>query len=208
MPNLVTHPIGKGHIQPNNHQSSNLETPKTPNITIPQHTTTKWQHESSPEISPISAFDKLSPPVSQSKSPSSRILSPLISTDTRTKSPSKVKHPYDALVDNAINSQDTVHQLDDTVHHSSADSHSITESPSAPAEPEAVEEQRQWQWAVAEEMMVDSKEARTSQILDEVGRMEVWMDSVGDRVKTVKGKLDDMEEEGGVVLNLKDANTK
>jgi hypothetical protein len=61
---------------------------------------------------------------------------------------------------------------------------------------------------VAEEMMVDSKETRTSQILDEVGRMEVWMDSVGDRVKTVKGKLDDMEEEGGVVLNLKDANTK
>jgi archaellum component FlaC len=57
-------------------------------------------------------------------------------------------------------------------------------------------------------MMVDSKEERTSQILDEVGRMEVWMDSVGDRVRNVKTKLDDMEEEGGVILNLKDANTK
>ena len=57
-------------------------------------------------------------------------------------------------------------------------------------------------------MTVDSKETRTSQILNEVGRMEVWMDSVGDRVKSVKGKLDDMEDEGGVVLNLKDANTK
>lgn len=64
---------------------------------------------------------------------------------------------------------------------------------------------RQWQWAVAEELMPDAKEARSSQILDEVGRMEVWMDSVADRVNVVKGKLDEMEEEGGTILHLKDS---
>jgi hypothetical protein len=102
-----------------------------------------------------------------------------------------------------------VHQLDETVHHSSADSSSVVVEPEAPSPSEDKGEgQRQWQWAVAEEMMVDSKEERSSQILDEVGRMEVWIDSVGDRVRNVKTKLDDMEEEGGVVLNLKDANTK
>jgi hypothetical protein len=64
------------------------------------------------------------------------------------------------------------------------------------------EELRQWQWAVAEEMMPDSKESRISEILEEVGRMEVWLDSVADRAKVVKEKLDDMEEEGGVVLHM------
>jgi archaellum component FlaC len=66
------------------------------------------------------------------------------------------------------------------------------------------EESRQWQWAVAEEMLPASKDARASQILEEVGRMEVMMDSVADRVKVVKEKLDGMEDEGGVILNLKD----
>lgn len=130
-------------------------------------------------------------------------------TDKSTKAS---KNPYDKLVDNAINSQGAVHQLDESVHHSSADSSSVvTDSfpPSTADVPDDTGEgqQRQWQWAVAEEMMTDSKEERTSQILDEVGRMEVWMDSVGDRVRNVKTKLDDMEEEGGVVLNLKDAHT-
>jgi archaellum component FlaC len=53
--------------------------------------------------------------------------------------------------------------------------------------------------------MPDAKEARTSQILDEVGRMEVWVDSVADRVKNVKEKLDEMEDEGGTILHLKDS---
>jgi hypothetical protein len=53
-------------------------------------------------------------------------------------------------------------------------------------------------------MLPASKDARASQILEEVGRMEVMMDSVADRVKVVKEKLDEMEDEGGVILNLKD----
>jgi hypothetical protein len=65
--------------------------------------------------------------------------------------------------------------------------------------------QRQWQWSVAEEIMPAASEARVSQILEEVGRMEVFMDSVADRVKTVKSKLDDSEENGGAVLHLKDS---
>jgi hypothetical protein len=56
---------------------------------------------------------------------------------------------------------------------------------------------------VAEEMMVDAKEERTSQILDEVGRMEVL--DAGARVREVKQQLDHLEEEGGPVLNLKDS---
>jgi len=65
--------------------------------------------------------------------------------------------------------------------------------------------QRQWQWSVAEEILPGSKEERTSEILSEVGRMEVYSDSVGDKVKAVKKSLDSMEEEGGVVLHLKDS---
>jgi len=66
------------------------------------------------------------------------------------------------------------------------------------------EEERQWQWAVAEEILPVSKDERASQILEEVGRMEVFLDSVADRVQVVKEKLDAMEQEGGIVLHLKD----
>jgi len=48
-------------------------------------------------------------------------------------------------------------------------------------------------------------DTRISQILEEVGRMEVFMDSVADKVNVIKSKLDEMEEEGGVVLHLKDS---
>ena len=65
--------------------------------------------------------------------------------------------------------------------------------------------QLQWQWSVAEEMLPTADYDRSSKVLDEVGRMEVWMDSVSDRVKTVKTKLDDMEDEGGVIVDLKDS---
>ena len=82
------------------------------------------------------------------------------------------------------------------------DSAKATEETEVDPNPEL---QRQWQWSVAEEMLPTADYDRSSQILEEVGRMEVWMDSVADRVKTVKSKLDDMEEEGGVVLHLKDS---
>lgn len=62
--------------------------------------------------------------------------------------------------------------------------------------------ERQWTWAVAEEMLSTSDERRISQILEEVGRMDVWLDSVADSVKVIKEKLDTMEEEGGIVLKL------
>jgi hypothetical protein len=62
--------------------------------------------------------------------------------------------------------------------------------------------QRHWQSA-AEKMLPTADYDRSSQVLDEVGRMEVWMDSVTDRVKSVKNKVD-MEEEGDV-LHLKDS---
>lgn len=62
--------------------------------------------------------------------------------------------------------------------------------------------ERQWVWAVAEEMLSTSDERRISQILEEIGRMDVWLDSVADSVKLIKEKLDMMEEEGGIVLKL------
>ena len=91
---------------------------------------------------------------------------------------------------------------------------SYSEAVVAGPKPDIVEEtevhpkseiRRQWQWSVAEELLPVADYDRSSQILDEVGRMEVWLDSVGDRVQTVKTKLDDMEEEGGVILHLKDS---
>lgn len=53
--------------------------------------------------------------------------------------------------------------------------------------------------------MTDANEATTEQILDEVGRMEVSLDNVADRVKVVKEQLDNLEDEGGPILNLKDS---
>jgi hypothetical protein len=50
-------------------------------------------------------------------------------------------------------------------------------------EVDPTELQRQRQWSVAEEMMPTADYDKSSQILDEVGRMDVWMDSVADRVK-------------------------
>lgn len=91
---------------------------------------------------------------------------------------------------------------------------SYSEAVVAGPKPDIVEEtevhpkseiRRQWQWSVAEELLPVADYDRSSQILDEVGRMEVWLDSVGDRVQTVKTKLDDLEEEGGVILHLKDS---
>src|SRR5271169_4729427 len=148
----------------------------------------------------------------------------------RTKAPADLnKNPYDQYVQHAIDSQG------DKYTHRSINSHGnitpLDESHDLP-HPEhgarakvpqkvdsvasgvgvdidsGAEMQRQWQWSVAEEMLPAASDERTSQILDEVGRMEVWMDSVADRVKIVKSKLDDMEEEGGVVLHLKDSNNE
>jgi len=65
------------------------------------------------------------------------------------------------------------------------------------------EMQRQWKWSVAEEILPDAHDAKISQILEEVWRMEVYVDSVADKVKAIKSKLDEMEEEGGLVLHLK-----
>ena len=53
---------------------------------------------------------------------------------------------------------------------------------------------------MAEQLLPLSKEERIDRILEDVERMEVWIDNVGEKVRTVKGKLDEMEEEGGVIL--------
>ena|SRR5271167_419775 len=114
----------------------------------------------------------------------------------------------------AINSHGNIAPLDESVdmpQHSHPEALVPTPRPDSA---KAIEEtevdpnpelQRQWQWSVAEEMLPTADYDRSSQILEEVGRMEVWMDSAADRVKTVKSKLDDMEEEGGVILHLKDS---
>ena len=60
--------------------------------------------------------------------------------------------------------------------------------------------QRQWRWAVAEELLPLSKEEKIEQILEDVSRMEVWIDNVAEKVKVIKMKLDEMEEEGGIIL--------
>lgn len=66
-----------------------------------------------------------------------------------------------------------------------------------------IELQRQWRWAIAEELLPLSKEEKIDRILQDVERMEVWIDDVGEKVRTIKGKLDEMEEEGGVILMTK-----
>ena len=119
----------------------------------------------------------------------------------RTKSTSGFG-PY---VDNAINAQEDIHTLKESTSKSEILVSESTEMEKLKEIDVKQETQRQWQWAVAEEMLPASKDARTSQILEEVGQMEVWMESVADRVKNVKAKLDDMEEEGGVILHLKDS---
>lgn len=134
-----------------------------------------------------------------------------------------MKNPYEQYVNNAIdaqgekyahravNSQGTITSMDESHDMPDHDHMSVTVAQTASTlNPGAgidnqEEMQRQWQWSVAEEMLPAADDARSSQILDEVGRMDVHMDSVADKVKAVKSKLDEMEEEGGVVLNLKDS---
>jgi len=133
-----------------------------------------------------------------------------------TTPPFQNKNPYDRIVQHAINSQ-----ADKFTHRGSAEISTLDESTDGPTtthpvmqplvpvkpEKELPEEdlQRQWAWSVAEEMMPDSKEERASQILEEVGRMEVFLDNVADRVKIVKEQLDHLESEGGPILHLKDS---
>ena len=54
---------------------------------------------------------------------------------------------------------------------------------------------------MAEELLPLSKEDRIEEILRDLGRMEVWIDAVGEKVGLVKMKLDEMEMEGGIVLD-------
>jgi hypothetical protein len=127
-----------------------------------------------------------------------------------TKPPLQNKNPYDRIVQHAIDSQG------DKVVHRGSGEFAINESHEGPASTHPVaqaraprdapqeELQRNWAWSVAEEMMVDAKEDKTSQILDEVGRMEVL--DAGARVREVKEQLDHLEDEGGPVLNLRDSH--
>ena len=64
---------------------------------------------------------------------------------------------------------------------------------------------RDGQFYVVEEMLPAAKDLTTSQILEEVGRMEVWMDSVADKVNVVKEKFEEIDVEGGGVRDLRDA---
>jgi hypothetical protein len=57
-----------------------------------------------------------------------------------------------------------------------------------------------WGWAVAGELLPSASEAREKEIIDQVDRLGTWDDTMAERVKVVKEKLDDLEEEGGVVL--------
>jgi hypothetical protein len=126
-----------------------------------------------------------------------------------TQPPLQNKNPYDRIVQHAIDSQG------DKVAHRGSHEFATNESHEGPASTHPVaqvrsgrdapqeELQRNWAWSVAEEMMVDAKEERTSQILEEVGRIEVL--DAGARVREVKQQLDHLEEEGGPVLNLKDS---
>jgi hypothetical protein len=60
-----------------------------------------------------------------------------------------------------------------------------------------------WEWSKTDEMPAADK-TRTSHVLDEVGRMEAWMNSVADKVNDVKSNVDVIREDGGVV-HLKDS---
>jgi hypothetical protein len=42
---------------------------------------------------------------------------------------------------------------------------------------------------------------RGEEILNKIDLLREWNDSVAERVKVVKEKLDDLEQEGGVILN-------
>jgi len=124
-------------------------------------------------------------------------------TDNRTRaSPIPLKEFQDPYVNNAINSQERITTYSDH----SADIHAEKH---VDAEIEELdiksEERRQWQWSIAEELLPSAKEERSKQILEEVGRMEVGLYGVGERVKQMKEHLDVLEEEGGVVLHLKDS---
>jgi len=130
----------------------------------------------------------------------SHVITLLISSTRVTPVP--LKEFQDPYVNNAINSQGRV----TTYSEHSADIHAEKH-----VEPELeeidikVEERRQWQWSVAEELLPSAKEKRSKEILDQVGRMEVGLDGVGERVKQMKEHLDVLEEEGGVVLHVKDS---
>lgn len=62
--------------------------------------------------------------------------------------------------------------------------------------------QRQSLWAVAGDKLTDANESRVSEILNEIQRMEVSTDLLAERAKSFKEKLDALEEEGGIVLEM------
>ena len=143
----------------------------------------------------------------------------------RTKPPPEpTKNPYDQYVQHAIESQEekythramhshgNITPLDEShdLPHQENSNAQAEKSNSAKSSGEAeidtsADMQRQWQWSIADEMSPAASDPRTSQILDEVGKIEVWTDSLADTVKTVKTKLDDIEEEGEVILDLKNS---
>ena len=47
-------------------------------------------------------------------------------------------------------------------------------------------------------------DSKTSQVLDQIGRMDAWMTSIADKVDNVKTNVDVIREEAGFV-NLKDS---
>src|SRR5947207_7413267 len=80
----------------------------------------------------------------------------------------------------AINSHGNIAPLDES-HDMPQESHSDALVPGRKAEATRETEvdpnpeiQRQWQWSVAEEMLPTADYDRSSKILEEVGRMEVW----------------------------------
>jgi hypothetical protein len=123
-----------------------------------------------------------------------------------------VKNPYDQYVNNAINSQGNITNVgesSDKVHHRAEVAATFGEERVETIEQDVTikketQVDRQFEWSKADDIPpVD--DPRSSQILEEVGRMEVWMKSVADKVHNVKSQMQDLEEEAtGSVLNLKD----
>ena len=102
-------------------------------------------------------------------------------------------------MNNAINAQERVTTLSEH----SADAHAEKHvDPDSGRVEIKLEEHKQWQWSVAEELVPSAKAESAQQILNEVGRMEVWLDGVGDGVKKMKEHLDVIEEN---VLHVKDS---
>jgi hypothetical protein len=120
------------------------------------------------------------------------------------------QNPYDQYVHNAINSQDNITNVGEStgnVHHRGETAQALADS----ADEIIIEEkitvtkksEKPFEWHKGEELP-PVEDILSSQILDDVGKMENWMSSVADKVKTAQSHLQDIKDQNEVV-NLKDS---